>query len=155
MLTSHLMIREQSTEEPHRAHCPSRFYLLPSNASQHSASYPPVLHTHSSTEQLFSNPNSPAAHSAPTLTQPWGAGLSSPQDLGRNGKTFWQSSSPICLAIHPTDAIWKSGSGANREWKGKWERFLNWYFKVRLPLSLFLTANPSHQLPRVEEEQNG
>lgn len=98
---------------------------------------------------LFNPNSSSAANSAPTLTQPWWTGLSNPQDLRGSGKNFWQSSSLICVAMYPTDAVGESGSGANWEWKGKWEGFLNWYFKERLPLPQFLFANPNHQLPKV------
>lgn len=131
----------------HRAHIFCPFCHL---TRANSVPYSPALHSHSHSFLTLTSPT--LTESVPALAWPWWAGLGNHGAREEGEKILRQSSSLIYAAMQPTDAHGESGSGANWEQGCKWKVFLN--FKAMLPLPLFSSVNPNHQLPKAVRRTN-
>lgn len=137
MLTSQLMRWKKSTEEPHRAHRPASFCVFSCHLTWANTVFPTHLsYTLTPTLNI----------SFQTLTLP--LLLIQHPCWHSHGEQVWAthraweevektSDREIPWSVWPCSQLMllESGSGANWEWKGKWEGFLNWYFTSKAAIS--------------------
>lgn len=142
---------KQSIEEPHRAQRDSSFYLFSCHLTQVNTVLPPHL-SYTLTPTL-SNSSKPDLRLLLIQHPCWHS--HGGEQVWATRRTWEKWKKPLTeqfpdLCGHVLNwCYWREWLQSKLEWQGKCEGFLNWYFKAKLPLPLFLSANPNHQLPKV------